>query len=183
MATQTFHSKLAAQAGTASTDVIVKSQLDSGVADAKARANHTGTQPSSTISDFASAVDARVQLIVDAAPAALDTLNELAAALGDDPNFSATVTSSLNSLDSRIDALEGATAAGTYKVNVGDATASSFTVTHNLATLDVIVEVVQISNGQTVWPVVTRPSTNTVQVDFGSFVPANASHRVLVRTV
>lgn len=33
--------------------------------------------------------------ISDAAPEALDTLNELAAALGDDPDFAATVTSSL----------------------------------------------------------------------------------------
>ena len=36
-------------------------------------------------------VDARVQLVVDSAPAALDTLNELAAALGDDANFSTTI--------------------------------------------------------------------------------------------
>lgn len=41
------------------------------------------------------AVDARVQLVVDSAPAALDTLNELSAALGDDPNFAATVLGEL----------------------------------------------------------------------------------------
>ena len=41
------------------------------------------------------AVDARVQLVVDTAPAALDTLNELAAALGDDPNFAGTITTAL----------------------------------------------------------------------------------------
>lgn len=40
-------------------------------------------------------VDARVQAIVGAAPAALDTLDELAAALGDDANFASTVTTSL----------------------------------------------------------------------------------------
>lgn len=34
--------------------------------------------------------------IVDAAPATLDTLNELAAALGDDPNFATTITNSLS---------------------------------------------------------------------------------------
>lgn len=37
-------------------------------------------------------VDAQVSGLVDAAPGALDTLNELAAALGDDANFSTTVT-------------------------------------------------------------------------------------------
>jgi len=39
--------------------------------------------------------DARVSLIVDAAPGTLNTLNELAAALGDDANFSTTVTNSI----------------------------------------------------------------------------------------
>jgi hypothetical protein len=39
--------------------------------------------------------DARVALLVDSAPSTLDTLNELAAALGDDANFSTTVTNSI----------------------------------------------------------------------------------------
>ena len=39
--------------------------------------------------------DARVALVVDAAPGTLNTLNELAAALGDDANFSTTVTNSI----------------------------------------------------------------------------------------
>lgn len=47
------------------------------------------------ITDFNAALDARLALLVDGAPGALDTLNELAAALGDDANFSATVTSAL----------------------------------------------------------------------------------------
>jgi hypothetical protein len=38
---------------------------------------------------------AAVAAVVDAAPAALDTLNELAAALGDDANYAATVTTAL----------------------------------------------------------------------------------------
>lgn len=40
-------------------------------------------------------VDARVQVIVDTAPAALDTLKELADALGNDANFAATMTTAL----------------------------------------------------------------------------------------
>ena len=39
-----------------------------------------------------SAVSAAIALIVDSSPSTLDTLNELAAALGDDPNFATTVT-------------------------------------------------------------------------------------------
>ena len=40
-------------------------------------------------------VQAAVAGLVDAAPGALDTLNELAAALGDDPNFASTITAGL----------------------------------------------------------------------------------------
>ncbi len=43
---------------------------------------------------------AAVSYLVDSAPATLDTLNELAAALGDDANFASTVATSLgNKLD------------------------------------------------------------------------------------
>ena len=40
-------------------------------------------------------IDTSVANLVDSAPATLDTLNELAAALGDDANFSTTVTNSI----------------------------------------------------------------------------------------
>ena len=40
--------------------------------------------------------------IIDSAPSALDTLNELAAALGDDSSFASTVTNQLASLESDI---------------------------------------------------------------------------------
>ena len=40
-------------------------------------------------------VTTEVAALVDSAPATLDTLNELAAALGDDPNFATTMTTSL----------------------------------------------------------------------------------------
>jgi hypothetical protein len=45
--------------------------------------------------DTSSEVDAKVAALVDSAPAALNTLNELAAALGDDSNFATTVTDSI----------------------------------------------------------------------------------------
>jgi hypothetical protein len=48
---------------------------------------------------FLTALDSRIgnaiSALVDSSPAALDTLNELAAALGDDPNFATTVTNAL----------------------------------------------------------------------------------------
>jgi len=41
-------------------------------------------------------VAAAIGALIDAAPGAMDTLNELAAALGDDPSFAATVTNALS---------------------------------------------------------------------------------------
>lgn len=41
-------------------------------------------------------VDNKVASLVDSAPGALDTLNELAQALGDDPNFATTITNQLS---------------------------------------------------------------------------------------
>lgn len=47
-----------------------------------------------------SQVSAKISALVDSAPETLDTLNELAAALGDDPNFATTITTQLgNKLD------------------------------------------------------------------------------------
>ena len=40
-------------------------------------------------------VSAKVSALVDGAPETLDTLNELAAAIGDDPNFATTVTNQI----------------------------------------------------------------------------------------
>jgi len=40
-------------------------------------------------------VDAAINNVIDSAPGALNTLNELAAALGDDPNFATTVTNNI----------------------------------------------------------------------------------------
>jgi len=125
--------------------------------DPLARANHTGTQLASTISDFDTQVrtnrldqmaapianvalnsqkitglatptvstdaatkdyvDTQVTNLVDAAPGALDTLNELAAALGDDANFSTTITNSLaTKLSLSGGTMTGAIAMGTSKI-------------------------------------------------------------------
>ena len=57
----------------------------------------TGLGAPTTSTDAATKgyVDTSVAAVIDSAPAALDTLNELAAALGDDANFSTTVTNSI----------------------------------------------------------------------------------------
>jgi hypothetical protein len=56
-------------------------------------------------------VRTEVAALADSAPGTLDTLNELAAALGDDPNFATTVTNLIAGIDTRVDALEAFDAA------------------------------------------------------------------------
>ena len=71
-------------------------------------------------------VDTSVAAVIDAAPAALDTLNELAAALGDDANFAGTVTTALaTKLPLAGGTMTGAIAMSTSKITgLGDPTAS-----------------------------------------------------------
>lgn len=75
---------------------------ESGTVGSSAWGDITGTLSDQT--DLQTALDSKatpadittaINSLVDAAPGTLDTLNELAAALGDDPNFATTVTNSL----------------------------------------------------------------------------------------
>jgi hypothetical protein len=68
------------KAGVLDTDISSVSGSDDTLASAKAIKTY---------------VDAQVSGLVDSSPAALDTLNELAAAINDDANFSTTVTNSI----------------------------------------------------------------------------------------
>ena len=68
----------------------------------------------SDVSGLAAMISAAVNAVVASAPGTLDTLDELAAALGDDPNFATTVTSALagkQPLDSDLTAIAGLTSA------------------------------------------------------------------------
>lgn len=143
----------------------------SNLATVLSRANHTGTQLASTISDFNTAADARAQAIVntviDAAPGTLDTLNELAAALGDDPNFATTITNSI------------ATKTGKFATNIGNAALQTFTVNHALGTTDVAVSIRVNATGAMVDAEVVVTDANNVQITTNS-VPAAAAYRVVV---
>ncbi len=140
----------------------------STLAQVLARANHTGTQAASTISDFNTAVDARVALIVDAAPTTLDTLNEIAAALGDDPNFAATMTTALGLRMRRF--------AGNY----GNGSLTTFTVNHALGTTDVDVTVKIIATNKEIDAEVTTTDANNVSVSVNTVYAANALRIVVI---
>jgi hypothetical protein len=70
----------------------------------------TGTDTSRAVTPagMAAAISAANNALIDAAPGTLDTLNELAAALGDDPNFATTMTNAL-AMRVRVDAVQAFT--------------------------------------------------------------------------
>jgi hypothetical protein len=78
-------------------------------------------------------VDTQVANLVDSAPGTLDTLNELAAALGDDPNYATTMTNALAAkLSLSGGTMTGAIAMGTNKITgLGDPTSAQDAATKN----------------------------------------------------
>lgn len=67
-------------------------------------------------------VDTQVANLVNSAPATLDTLNELAAALGDDPNFATTISTQIGNIQSELDTTQtgaGLNADGTLAAFTG----------------------------------------------------------------
>lgn len=146
-----------------------------------ARANHTGTQLAATISDFDTAVaaelsgyaletyvDTAISNLVDAAPGTLDTLNELAAALGDDASFSTTITNLINAKPSK------------YSVDIGDNSTTAIVITHSLGSRDVNI---QVRRATTPWDTVMcdveRTSTTTATLRF-AIAPTTNQFRVTV---
>jgi hypothetical protein len=80
-----------------------------------------GKQLATIESEYQTFANTAAANVVDSAPGTLDTLNELAAALGDDPNFATTVTNSI--------ATKMPLAGGTFTGGVSGTTASFGTVT------------------------------------------------------
>ena len=88
----------------------------------RAYANLTGTPTIPSLSGYATEtyVNNQITSLVDSSPAALNTLNELAAAIGDDSNFSTTVT---NNIATKMP-LAGGTFTGDVIVRSGNANAA-----------------------------------------------------------
>ncbi len=75
--------------------------------------------------------DARIEQVIGTAPAALDTLNELAEALGNDPNFAATVTTELSKKADKL-SVYTKTEANTAFLGAGDPSVNSQKLGNNL---------------------------------------------------
>jgi hypothetical protein len=110
------------------TRTALRAEVDAAFADVGDRlddleAGSAHTHTASQITDFDQAADARAQLKIDAlvagAPGALNTLDEIAAALGDDGNFAATITNALTALTTAVNTKQDAHANLTGVSSVG----------------------------------------------------------------
>lgn len=142
---KTFTSAVTIPDGTAANHAVTKGQLDAVTLTAGAVSSVAGKTGAVTlvVGDVANAastsyVDTKVAALVNSAPSTLDTLNELATALGNDANFSTTVT---NQLSLKVNASALATVATTGSYNdllnkpTFDGTYASLTGKPTLATV------------------------------------------------
>lgn len=106
-------------------------EVAASVGSAGASINDTGTSTTSVWSSSKtdSAITSAVAAVVDTAPTALNTLNELAAALGDDASFATNVT---NLISARIATADAVALAGTQTIT-GEKTFSIAPVVPNNA--------------------------------------------------
>ena len=70
----------------------------------------------------------------------------------------------------------------TFAASIGDGSATSYTVTHNLGSRDVVVQLYDNSSYDTVFADVTRTNTNTLTIAFGA-APSTNDIRVLVTKI
>jgi hypothetical protein len=154
------------------------------------RANHTGTQTTATISDFTSAVNAVVAQTVGAAPDLLNTLDELAAALGDDPNFAATITAAIAQKADTTSLAPIATSGSyadltgkpEYVTTVGDGTATTIVVTHSLGKNVIPALRLTAAPGTFVLAPMQATSDTTITLTFGQ-APAAGQYTLLLHKV
>ena len=96
-------------------------------------------------------------------------------------NSGITVSETLSGTDNRIKQYDLALdfTDFTYKTSIGDGASLSYTVTHNLGSLDVIVQLFDNSTYDTVYTDVVRTNTNQVTITFAN-APSTNDIRVLI---
>lgn len=117
--------------------------------------------------DPAGTSSAAIAALVGTAPGVLDTLGEIADALNDDAALYATLVGLINAKPSR------------YSVNVGNGAATDITLTHNLGTRDVQVQVYDLASYEQVLVDNDRTTVNTVVLHF-AVAPATDEFRAVV---
>jgi hypothetical protein len=104
-------------ASTLSSKTLSSATLSTDLAAGGYKVTGLGTPSANTDAATKSYVDTQISNLVDAAPGALDTLNELAAAINDDASFSTTVTNSIATKVAKAgDSMTGALSMGNNKI-------------------------------------------------------------------
>ena len=113
--------------GTVTSSTIASGTLGTDLAAGGFKVTGLGTPSANSDAATKSYVDTQVANLVDSAPGTLDTLNELAAALGDDPNYATTITNALAAkLSLSGGTMTGVIAMGTNKITgLGTPTAAT----------------------------------------------------------
>lgn len=126
-------------------------------------------------------VQAAIAGLVGSSPAALDTLNELAAALGNDPNFAATMTNALANkqpLDNTLTALSGKSVRALLEY-LGLGTASKRNVGNGTNQIPDMSFFTKTFSGGNVTGVFTFPNGMIVQIGSIGAIPAGTSLEVV----
>jgi hypothetical protein len=125
-------------ASTLTSKTITSGTLGSDLAAGTYKITGLGTPSADTDAATKGYVNTQIAAVVDSAPAALDTLNELAAALGDDASFSTTVATSIGTKVAKAgDSMTGALSMGNNKIT-DLATATSGTDAVNKTYIDTV---------------------------------------------
>jgi hypothetical protein len=104
-------------ASTLTSKTITSGTLGSDLAAGTYKITGLGTPSANTDAATKAYVDTQIAATIDSAPAALDTLNELAAALNDDASFSTTVATSIGTKVAKAgDSMTGALSMGSNKI-------------------------------------------------------------------
>lgn len=116
-----------------------------------------------------------LQINVDQATETVPGIAELATQAESDAGVDDTKIITPLKLKTTLDARVGG-----YAATFGNGSATSFVVTHNLGTLDVVVQLVEVSTGDTIYADVARTSTNVVTLTF-AVAPSTNQYRVVIK--
>lgn len=108
-----------------------------------------------------------VAALVDGAPTALDTLNELAAAINDNANYASAIQTQLAARTEK------------YAEDIGDGSTTAIAVTHSLGTSDFTWSIREVSSGEHVSCLCTVNNSNTATFTFAT-APATDALRVVI---
>jgi len=139
--------------------------------------------------DAKSYADTQIANLVDSSPAALDTLNELAAALGDDPNFATTVSTQIGTkLDASHDmtlTLSGDASGSATFTNMGNATLSVVVAddshNHVVGNIDGIAEYIQDISGA-MWATNSEAGVSVTYQDIDGTLDINVNDPTITLT-